>query len=143
MRSPVERAIEIAIEAHAGQRDRAGQPYILHPLRVMLAQDDDASRVVAVLHDVVEDSDWTPDDLRREGFPEGIIVALDALTRREGEPYMDYIDRAGANQTAREVKIADLRDNGFNPQRTPPEHLLDRYAKALARLEPTPQSGNG
>lgn len=107
----LERALEIAAQAHSGQKDKAGQPYILHPLRVMQACTADAERIVAILHDVVEDSDWTLDDLRREGLAEDLVVAVDAMTRRRDETYADFVDRAAQHPIARAVKIADLRDN--------------------------------
>ena len=109
--STLERAIAIAAEAHAGQRDKAGEPYILHPLRLMLHMDSDEARMAAVLHDVVEDSPWTIDGLRAEGFAEKVLAAIDALTRRPGEAYEAFVARAGSNPLARRVKLADLEDN--------------------------------
>lgn len=107
----LERAIEIAAKAHAGQTDKAGQPYILHPLRVMLRVSDTESRIAAVLHDVVEDSEITFDDLRAEGFSESVLAALEALTKRPGETRMEAASRARANPIAREVKLADNAEN--------------------------------
>lgn len=109
--STLERAIAIATEAHAGQRDKVGEAYILHPLRVMLAVRTPEERMVGVLHDVVEDSSWTLDALRQEGFSHEVVEAVDAVSRREGEDYFDFVRRAGANPLARPVKVADLRDN--------------------------------
>jgi (p)ppGpp synthase/HD superfamily hydrolase len=109
--STLERAIEIAAKAHAGQLDKAGQPYILHPLRVMLAMDSDAARVVAVLHDVVEDTPVTPESLAAEGFATEIVAAVEALTRRRGESRMAAAARAAANPLTRRVKLADNADN--------------------------------
>lgn len=108
----LERAIAIAAEAHADRTDKAGEPYILHPLRVMLTVPPDC-REAAALHDVVEDggSDWTLERLLREGFRPAVVTAVDALTRRGGERYDDYIVRCGANSIARTVKKADLMDN--------------------------------
>jgi len=105
------KAIEIATRAHAGQVDKAGEPYILHPLRVMLSCKNELERICAVLHDVVEDSEITFDDLRKEGFSEDIITVLDCLTKRRGESYDEFIDRVLKNETACRVKLADLRDN--------------------------------
>lgn len=107
----LERAIEIAAGAHRGQRDKAGAPFILHPLRVIGACSTALDRIVAVLQDVVEDSGWTLKDLRKEGFAEEVVAALDAITRRESETYADFVNRAARNPIARAVKIADLRDN--------------------------------
>lgn len=107
----LEEAIGIAVQAHHGQTDRAGAPYILHPLRMMFALHSDAERMAAVLHDVVEDTEWTLDALRERGFPEEVVTAVDHLTRREGESYEAFIDRAAGDLVARRVKVADLEDN--------------------------------
>ena len=109
--SLLERAILLAVQAHRGQVDRSGAPYILHPLRVMFRVEAENERIAAVLHDVVEDTDWTLDGLRAEGFPEEVVQAVDCLTRREGESYDDRVARAAANPIARRVKLADLEDN--------------------------------
>jgi (p)ppGpp synthase/HD superfamily hydrolase len=109
--SMLEKAIGIAVRAHQGQTDRYGAPYILHPQRVMSRVEDETEKIVAILHDVVEDTKWTSDDLRREGFSEGVIQALDCLTKREGEAYEDFVNRSASNPLARRVKLADLEDN--------------------------------
>jgi (p)ppGpp synthase/HD superfamily hydrolase len=109
--STLERAITIAAEAHAGQVDKAGEPYILHPLRVMGKVKPEA-RIPAVLHDVIEDCrEWTPERLEAEGFHPVALSALDSVTRRKGEAYEAFIRRAFDNPIGRMVKIADLEDN--------------------------------
>lgn len=107
----LERAIQIAVNAHVGQVDKAGNAYILHPLRVMMACGSDAARIVAVLHDLVEDTEWTQEQLRKEGFDPDILAGLDSVTKREGEAYVDFCRRAAEHPLGREVKRADLRDN--------------------------------
>jgi (p)ppGpp synthase/HD superfamily hydrolase len=134
----LEEAIRIAVEAHRGQRDRAGAPYILHPLRMMLRVQTDAERMAAVLHDVVEDTAWTLDDLRARGFPAEVLEAVDALTRRPGEAYDAFVERAAAHPVARRVKLADLEDN-LDLRRLDhvgPDDLerIDRYLRAQRRL---------
>nr|BFD41583.1 HD domain-containing protein [Pseudomonas sp. FFPRI_1] len=109
--SSLERAIALAAEAHAGQVDKGGAPYILHPLRVMLRLTQPAARIVAVLHDVLEDCPVTQEQLRDEGFSAEVLAALQALTKVEGEDYPAFIRRAGANPLARQVKLADLAEN--------------------------------
>ncbi len=109
--STLERAIAIAAKAHAGQTDKAGEPYILHPLRLMLAMESEQERIVAILHDVVEDSGITLKDLRAEGFAEEAVAAIDALTKRDGESKMDAAARAKVNALALRVKLADNADN--------------------------------
>lgn len=107
----LDKAVRIAAKAHEGQVDKAGQPYILHPLRVMFTRRDEATRICAVLHDVIEDSDITFEYLRKEGFSEEVLSDLDALTKRENENYNDFIGRVIENKIACKVKFADLCDN--------------------------------
>lgn len=135
----LEDAIALAVQAHRGQRDKAGQTYILHPLRVMMRLETDAERMVAVLHDVVEDSAWTLEQLRALGYPEEVLGALDHLTKREGESYEAFIERVRPHALARRVKLADLEDN-MDVRRltavTPRDaERLARYRAAWARLK--------
>src|SRR5205823_11086434 len=101
--STLERAIAIAAEAHTGQLDKAGAPYVLHPLRVMLRMKTEEERIAAALHDVVEDSDWSLVALRDEGFSEAIVRAVDSVTRRSGESYEEFVSRAGLDPIGRRV----------------------------------------
>src|SRR5688572_11662876 len=105
--STLERAIAIAAEAHAGQVDKAGQPYILHPLRVMLRVQTEHERIAAVLHDVVEDTSVTLEQLSGEGFADEVLHAVEALTKRPGESRSEAALRAAADPVARNVKLAD------------------------------------
>jgi (p)ppGpp synthase/HD superfamily hydrolase len=137
--STLTRAIVIAAEAHEHQKDKAGAPYILHPLRVMLGVRTEAERIAAVLHDVVEDTPWTLAELAAEGFAPEVLAAVEALTKREGESRPDALARAAANPIARRVKLADLTDN-LDPSRiaepTARDHeRLAWYARAKAELE--------
>ena len=100
----LDKAIRIAAKAHEGQTDKTGQPYILHPLRVMFMRRNETERICAVLHDVIEDSDITIEYLRKEGFSEEVLSALDALTKRENENNDDFIGRVIKNKTACKVK---------------------------------------
>jgi (p)ppGpp synthase/HD superfamily hydrolase len=111
--SPLERATALAVEAHEGHQTGEGRPYLLHPLRVMARVDTDADRIVAILHDTVENGGdrMSFARLRQEGFPEEIVQAIDCLTRRDGEPYAAMIERIAPNPLARRVKLADLADN--------------------------------
>jgi hypothetical protein len=108
------KAIEIAAKAHSGQVDKGGNPYIFHPLRILLnfcEGESGATQICAILHDVIEDTDITLDGLRAEGFSEEVISALDCLTKREGESYDDFISRILGNKIACKVKNGDLADN--------------------------------
>ena len=107
----IEKAIQIAARAHEGQVDKQGLPYILHPLRVMDGVEGLDAKIVAVLHDVVEDTEVTIDDLEREGFSGEILAAARCVTHSEGESYADYVVRCRANPIARRVKLSDLADN--------------------------------
>ena len=108
----LEKAIQIAVEAHAGTKDKGGKAYILHPISVMMRVETEEEKIVAILHDVVEDTDWTFDALRIEGFSETVIEALETVTKySEEENYDDFIQRSLKNDIGRKVKIADLREN--------------------------------
>lgn len=134
-----EKAIRIARKHHAGQLDKAGQPYIGHPIRVMNAMDTLEAKIVGVLHDAVEDSSLTLDDLRAAGFPEPIVAAIDAISKRDDEEVEAYLARVEADPLALEVKIADMKDN-LDPTRianpTEKDHRrMEKYRRILPRLE--------
>ena len=109
--STLERAISLAAQAHAGQVDKAGQPYILHPLCVMLRVSTEEERIAAILHDVVEDTSITLEQLAEEGFSPTVVAAVEALTKRPGESRMEAAARAAKNRVARTVKLADNAEN--------------------------------
>lgn len=126
----LERAIAIAAQAHFGQTDKGGEPYILHPLRVMLRMHSQEERITAVLHDVVEDSQWTLAALRAEGFSPAILQALEALTKRPKEDRLSAARRAAANTLARAVKLADNTENlDLSRIRQPSDKDLARIAQ--------------
>ncbi len=136
----LEDAIALALRVHRGAVDKGGAPYILHPLRLMVRMGDPDARVVAVLHDVVEDGDVTLDDLRAQGYSARVVAALDRLTRRRDPPesYEAFIERVADDPLARAVKRADLEDN-LDVRRLaavgPDEAArLTRYLRALERL---------
>lgn len=107
----LKRATKIAVEVHTDQVDRSGQPYLGHVFRVMNAGRTLEEKIVGALHDVIEDSDLTPEDLKEEGFPEIILNAVDAMTRYEHESYEEYLERVLKNPIAIHVKLNDLTDN--------------------------------
>lgn len=139
-RGTLERAIEIAAATHAGQKDKGGAPYILHPLRVMLRVAPGAQQIVAVLHDVVEDSDGkvTFDDLASEGFSQEVIDGVRAVSKIEGESYEAFIARAALNPVGKAVKLADLAENSdLSRIEMPTEKDLERvgkYGRAMGYL---------
>lgn len=111
----LDKAVEIATQVHSGQKDKAGNPYILHTLRVMMKMETIDEMITAVLHDVIEDSQdhdkWTIERLRSEGFTQETLDALDNLTKRNGESYESFIERAKKSPLSRKVKLADIEDN--------------------------------
>ncbi len=111
MQEYLEKAIQIALDAHRGKIDKGGSPYILHPLRIMLSMETIDEQIVGILHDVIEDSIVTIDDLRTENFSENILEALELLTKKVHQSYEEYIFDIKYNQLAKKVKIADLEDN--------------------------------
>lgn len=129
--STLAKAVELAVQKHAGQFDNLAEPYVLHPLRVMNLVHGTDARMVAVLHDVVEDTPTTADDLRGMGFSEAVVRGVLAVSRRDGETYADFVVRAKADPLGRQVKLADLVDN-FNLPRTLVR--LDRLEKDLNRV---------
>lgn len=143
MKPTLESTLEFATEKHRGQTDKAGRPYIFHPIRVMENLGPDASdeeRVAALLHDVVEDCSVSLGDLRDAGYPEAVVTAVDHLTKdAEGErDYSKAIERAARNPMALRVKIADLTDNSRTDRIPHPaqedEERLEKYKKALEFL---------
>lgn len=138
MTQTLERAIAIAATGHAGQVDKGGAPYILHPLKVMLRMTTLEERIVAVLHDVVEDCGVSLDDLRKEGFSEDVLSAIESVTKVPGESYEDFVDRAAQNPIGRAVKLADLEENSDLSRIASPgwEDLerIEKYRRAIARL---------
>lgn len=137
--STLQRAIEIETEAHKGQYDKAGNDYIDHPLRVMKMGKTENEKIVGVLHDVVEDTDWTFEALAAEGFSEEVIAALRCVTKlSKNENYDDFIERVKKNPLAVAVKINDLSDN-MDIRRLPylsdkDVKRLNKYLKAYKRL---------
>ena len=134
----LEKALAIATDAHRNQTDRYGAPYMLHVMRVMLRGKNDDERIAGLLHDVVEDTPLTLDDLRRAGFAEPVLAAVNCLTRPETEPYGEFIERIKTNGLAIRVKINDLEDNldmrrlpGVTEKDLP---RLNKYLKAYHEL---------
>lgn len=129
--STLQRALEIATQAHQGQFDKAGRDYIGHPLRVMEMGKTENEKIVGILHDVIEDTDWTFEMLAEEGFSDEVIAALKCVTKTsENENYDDFIDRVKKNPLAVTVKINDLTDN-MDIRRLP--YLSDKDVKRLKK----------
>ncbi|MDR6879790.1 GTP pyrophosphokinase [Bacillus sp. 3255] len=137
--STLTKAILLAAKAHDGQTDKGGNPYILHPIRLASKAVTTEESIVAVLHDVVEDSDMTLFDLKNEGFSLNVIEALDYLTRRADETYESFILRIKRNPLATKVKLLDLEDNcdtSRMPEMTDRDKArIDKYKKAIAELK--------
>ena len=136
----LERAIEIAVNAHKGVTDKGGNPYIVHPLRVMMSLKSDNEKIVGVLHDVVEDAeDWDFERLKEEGFSEEVLDGLRSVTKTsEEEDYNEFVQRALTDEIGRAVKIADIRDNldvtRIGELRQKDMNRLNKYKNALKVL---------
>ena len=133
------KAMKLAYAAHHGQVDKTGIPYIYHPIHLAEQMESEETVCVALLHDVVEDTDITFDDLQKEGFSDEIIIALKLLTHTSGEPYMEYISKIKQNPLATEVKLADLKHNSdLSRLDSVDDKALKRtekYKKAIALLK--------
>ena len=134
----LEKAIDIAVEAHKGQIDKAGKPYILHPIRVMLAGATEEEMICGILRDVIEDTPVSLEMLREEGFSETVLSALALLTHDRSVPYMDYIHQLTKSPLAIQVKLHDLHDN-LNRDRLgtltlEDERRMEKYKKSQAYL---------
>lgn len=132
------KAVRIAYAAHENQWDRSGIPYIFHPYHLAEQMETEETVIVALLHDVLEDTAITLEDLRREGFSESVLQAVALLTHKKDVPYMDYIQAIKENETARRVKLADLSHNS-DITRLPEVDLwmqqhLEKYKKAMEYL---------
>ncbi|MEQ3452478.1 hypothetical protein ABM133_08810 [Enterococcus cecorum] len=127
-----QQALAIAEDAHKGQVDKAGVAYIHHPLFVASLVEGELAKTVALLHDVVEDSDWTLEDLRMEGLPEEVVQAVGILTKKRNENYEEYILRVKQNPLARQVKLADLKHNSDLSRLA---NVTDRDRKRVAKYQ--------
>lgn len=127
-----QQALAIAKDAHKGQVDKAGVDYIQHPLFVASLVEGELAKAVALLHDVVEDSDWTLEDLRMEGLPEEVVQAVGILTKKRNENYEEYILRVKQNPLARQVKLADLKHNSDLSRLA---NVTDRDRKRVAKYQ--------
>ena len=134
----LEQAIELAVKHHKGQYDKGGKPYILHPLRLMMSVDTDDEKIVAVMHDLVEDTHITIAYLRSAGFSEKVLSALDCVTNRDNEDYESFIERIAQNPLATKVKLADLEDNMDLSRISEPSKKdykrIEKYKRAKTRL---------
>lgn len=135
----LDKAALICVFKHQGQRDKAGAAYFQHPMRVAMRCDNDDERIVALLHDTIEDTNVTPEYLLEEGFPKYIVDAILSVTKKDEESYEDFIARAKCNPIGRKVKIHDIEDN-LNVQRlneVSPSvaERLTKYLKALEFLK--------
>lgn len=134
----IKKAIQICYDVHKDQKDLAGYPYIFHPYHLAEQMDTENQIIVALLHDVVEDSDYNFDDLIKLGFNDEVIDAVEALTRRKNQSYNSYIERIKLNPIAIRVKLADLEHNmdttRFETISESDQRRLEKYKSAYERL---------
>lgn len=130
-------ALQIMFEAHKNQVDKSGMPYVFHPYHVAEQMDDEKSTIVALLHDVIEDTDITLSDLH--GFDNEIIEAVDLLTRKEGQSYNQYIRDISSNELATKVKIADLKHNADLTRIEHPTQIdmdrVQKYSRSIKKIQ--------
>lgn len=133
------KAMQLCFNAHKQQVDKSGMPYVFHPMIVAEKMTSELTTTVALLHDVVEDTDYTLEDLCEMGYPEEVISALRLLTHAPSVPYMDYVKEIAENPIAREVKLGDLRHNSdiTRLSKVTEKDLarVDKYCKAIEYLE--------
>ena len=136
------KAMRIAYDAHHGQTDKSGMPYIFHPYHLAEQMPDEESTVVALLHDVVEDTPYTLEDLTQMGFPQPVLEALRLMTHDPSVPYLDYVAKLKENPIARLVKLADLRHNSdltrLDRVDEKARQRVEKYAAAIRLLEEKP-----
>ena len=130
------KALKLCFEAHKDQTDKTGLPYVFHPFHLAEQMTDEYTTVTALLHDVVEDTDYTLNDLKEMGYPDEVIQALSLLTHDDGSEYMDYVKRLKNNSIARAVKLADLKHNSdLSRYDTIDNQAIKRTAKYQQAIE--------
>lgn len=133
------KALILCFEAHKEQSDKSGMPYVFHPFHLAEQMQDEESTIVALLHDVIEDTEYTLDDLRKMGFNDSVLAAINLMTHEDGVPYMDYVEKIKANPIAKTVKLADLRHNSDMTRLevvTPrDQERAEKYLAAIKLLE--------
>lgn len=133
------KALKLCFEAHKEQIDKSGMPYAFHPFHLAEQMQDEESTIVALLHDVIEDTDYTLDDLRKVGFDDSVLAAINLMTHEDGVPYMDYVEQIKTNPIAKTVKLADLRHNSDMTRLevvTPrDQERAEKYLAAIKLLE--------
>ncbi len=135
MKNLLDKAIQIAVNAHSGQTSDNGEPYILHPMRMMLQFDIEEERIVAILHDTIEKTHVDYGFLKDAGFCEEVLFAVDSLTRKPDENYDNYIQRVSKNKLATKIKVIDLLDNISSLRREPKKMNASNYLKYQKALE--------
>ena len=132
------KAMKLCFQAHKDQTDKSGIPYVFHPIHLAEQMKDEDTTVVALLHDVVEDTDYTLEDLREMGFNQRVIAAIALMTHAEGVPYMDYVAKIKDNPIAKAVKLADLAHNSDITRMDVVDEKaiarVEKYAKAIRFL---------
>ena len=133
------KALRMCFDAHKEQEDKSGLPYVFHPFHLAEQMQDETTTIVALLHDVVEDTDYTLEELKKEGFGDAVIDALALLTHDDDTPYIDYVARIKENPVAKAVKLADLAHNSdLSRMDTIDEKVMERYRnyqEAIALLK--------
>lgn len=127
------RALKLCFEAHKEQVDKSGMPYVFHPFHVAEQMTDEDSTVVALLHDLIEDTAYTLDDLREKGFSEAVVEAIGLMTHEDGMTYEAYLERIKANPLAKTVKLADIAHNSDRTRLDDDDPRAEKWQKKYAR----------
>ena len=132
-------ALKLCFDAHKNQTDKSGMPYVFHPFHLAEEMKDEKTTTVALLHDVIEDTEYTLDDLKKMGFSEDVLDAILLMTHADGVPYMEYVSQIKKNPIARAVKLADLKHNSdmsrFDKITQRDIERAEKYKKAIMLLE--------
>lgn len=133
------RALKLCFQAHKDQTDKSGMPYVFHPFHLAEQMENEREVTVALLHDVIEDTPYTLDDLMKMGFDQTVIEAIERMTHDDGVSYMEYVARIKTNALARKVKLADLRHNSdltrLDTLDESARMRVEKYARAIKLLE--------
>ena len=133
------KALKLCFDAHKEQIDKSGMPYVFHPFHLAEQMQDEETTIVALLHDVIEDTEYTLDDLRKRGFGDSVLAAIILMTHEDGVPYMDYVEKIKTNPIARTVKLADLRHNSdmtrFDVVTPRDQERAEKYLATIKLLE--------
>ena len=131
------KALKLCFEAHKDQVDKSGMPYVFHPFHLAEQMTDEDTTVVALLHDVVDDTNYTLEDLKNMGFSQQVLEAISLMTHEEGVPYLEYVAKIKANPIAKAVKLADIEHNSDHTRLEPNDPRIPYWQEKYAAAKKT------